>query len=148
MNPSQQAAIEFALSAKDFAIIHGPPGTGWIEVITGVMFSGKSEELIRRVRRALIARKRVQLFKSALDDRYAGVSRISSHDGATVDAVPIRSGMELAQLAHDLAAYDITVNCVAPGLIDTVRGTPSSPELSQPPGAWTCRPGRWSGSSP
>ena len=44
--------------------------TGSIEVIAGVMFSGKSEELIRRVRRALIARRRVQVFKSRLDDRY------------------------------------------------------------------------------
>ena len=42
---------------------------GWIEVISGVMFSGKSEELIRRVRRAIIARKRVQVFKSHLDER-------------------------------------------------------------------------------
>ena len=46
---------------------------GWIEVVAGVMFSGKSEELLRRVRRATIARKRVQLFKSHLDDRYAGL---------------------------------------------------------------------------
>jgi len=73
---------------------------GWVEVITGVMFSGKSEELIRRVRRALIAKKRVQLFKSSLDDRYAGVHRISSHDGSTVEAVPVRSGLELAELVH------------------------------------------------
>ncbi|MEO8945801.1 MAG: thymidine kinase, partial [Gemmatimonadaceae bacterium] len=42
---------------------------GWIEVVSGVMFSGKSEELIRRIRRALIARKRVQVFKSRLDER-------------------------------------------------------------------------------
>jgi thymidine kinase len=73
---------------------------GWIEVITGVMFSGKSEELIRRVRRALIARRRVQVFKSALDDRYAGVGRISSHDGSGVDAVPVRSSLELARMVH------------------------------------------------
>ena len=84
---------------RDIALYHGDDH-GWIEVITGVMFSGKSEELIRRVRRALIARKRVQLFKSSLDDRYAGVGRISSHDGAAVEAVPIHSGLELAQLAH------------------------------------------------
>ena len=45
---------------------------GWIEVVAGVMFSGKSEELMRRVRRAMIARKRVQVFKSHLDARYAG----------------------------------------------------------------------------
>ena len=84
---------------RDIALYHGDDH-GWIEVITGVMFSGKSEELIRRIRRALIARKRVQLFKSALDDRYAGLQRISSHDGSGVDAVPIRSGLELAQHAH------------------------------------------------
>jgi thymidine kinase len=80
---------------RDIALYHGD-GHGWIEVITGVMFSGKSEELIRRVRRALIAKKRVQVFKSALDDRYAGVRRISSHDGSGVDAVPVRSSRELA----------------------------------------------------
>lgn len=84
---------------RDIALYHGD-GHGWIEVVTGVMFSGKSEELIRRVRRALIARKRVQVFKSALDDRYAGVGRISSHDGSGVEAVPIRSSLELAERAH------------------------------------------------
>jgi thymidine kinase len=67
-----------------------PAGAGgWIEVICGVMFSGKSEELIRRVRRALIARKRVQVFKSHLDERYAGLYHVSSHDGRSVEAVPI-----------------------------------------------------------
>jgi thymidine kinase len=84
---------------RDIALYHGD-GHGWIEVITGVMFSGKSEELIRRVRRALIARKRVQVFKSALDDRYAGLRRISSHDGSGVDAIPIRSSRELAAEIH------------------------------------------------
>ena len=59
---------------------------GWIEVIAGVMFSGKSEELIRRVRRAVIAKKHVQVFKSHLDARYAGLYSISSHDGVTVEA--------------------------------------------------------------
>ena len=67
-----------------------PAGAGgWIEVICGVMFSGKSEELIRRVRRALIARRRVQVFKSHLDERYDGVYRVSSHTGVSVDAEPI-----------------------------------------------------------
>ena len=51
---------------------------GWIEVICGPMFSGKSEELIRRLRRAMIARKRVQVFKPALDDRYS-LDEIVSH---------------------------------------------------------------------
>lgn len=71
---------------------------GWIEVICGVMFSGKSEELIRRVRRAIIAKKKVQVFKSHLDERYAGIYRISSHDGRSVDAVPIDTPDQIAQL--------------------------------------------------
>ncbi|HEY6809314.1 MAG TPA: thymidine kinase [Gemmatimonadales bacterium] len=68
---------------------------GWIEVISGVMFSGKSEELIRRVRRAVIARKKVQVFKSHLDARYAGLYTVSSHDGVTVEAEPIDSSDQL-----------------------------------------------------
>jgi thymidine kinase len=69
---------------------------GWIEVITGVMFSGKSEELIRRVRRAIIAKKRVQVFKSHLDDRF-GVYSVTTHDGLTVDAHPVDSAAEVMQ---------------------------------------------------
>src|SRR5689334_18272661 len=69
---------------------------GWIEVIAGVMFSGKSEELIRRVRRAIIARKRVQVFKSHLDARYAGIYSVSSHDGRTTEAVPCDSAAQIA----------------------------------------------------
>jgi len=69
--------------------------SGWIEVIAGVMFSGKSEELIRRVRRAVIARKRVQVFKSHLDARYAGLYTLSTHDGGTVEAEPVDSSEEI-----------------------------------------------------
>ena len=76
---------------------------GWIEVIAGVMFSGKSEELLRRVRRAIIARKRVQVFKSHLDGRYAGIYAISSHDGRTVDAVPVDSSAQIAQCLDPMA---------------------------------------------
>lgn len=68
---------------------------GWVEVVAGVMFSGKSEELMRRVRRAILARKRVQVFKSYLDDRYGGISSVSSHDGQRVEAEPIQSSLEL-----------------------------------------------------
>ena len=68
---------------------------GWIEVVVGVMFSGKSEELMRRVRRATIARKRVQVFKSHLDDRYAGLLAISSHDRRTTEAVPVDSSSQI-----------------------------------------------------
>ena len=71
---------------------------GWIEVICGVMFSGKSEELIRRVRRAIIAKKRVQVFKSHLDERYSGIYHVSSHDGRTVEAVPIDTSEQIARL--------------------------------------------------
>ena len=70
---------------------------GWIEVVAGVMFSGKSEELLRRVRRSMIARKRVQLFKSHLDARYGGIHRISSHDGRMLDALPVDSAAQIAQ---------------------------------------------------
>jgi thymidine kinase len=74
-----------------------PTRPGWIEVISGVMFSGKSEELIRRVRRAVIARKQVQVFKSHLDARYAGLFSVSSHDGVTVEAEPVDSSDEISR---------------------------------------------------
>jgi len=70
---------------------------GWIEVISGVMFAGKSEELIRRVRRSVIARKKVQVFKSHLDNRYGGIFTISSHDGTIVEAEPISSSLEIME---------------------------------------------------
>jgi thymidine kinase len=82
---------------------------GWIEVIAGVMFSGKSEELIRRVRRALIARKRVQVFKSHLDARYAGVYAVSSHDQRTIEAVPIDTSEQL-MLRLDPTAHVVAVD--------------------------------------
>ena len=71
---------------------------GWIEVVCGVMFSGKSEELIRRVRRAIIAKKKVQVFKSHLDERYAGIYQVSSHDGRTVNAEPVDTTEQIARL--------------------------------------------------
>ncbi|HEV8411167.1 MAG TPA: thymidine kinase, partial [Gemmatimonadaceae bacterium] len=82
---------------------------GWIEVIAGVMFSGKSEELIRRVRRSLIAKKRVQVFKSHLDDRYSGLYSVGSHDGRTVDAIPVDSTEQIA-LRLDPMAQVIAVD--------------------------------------
>ena len=76
---------------------------GWIEVIAGVMFSGKSEELIRRVRRSLIAKKRVQVFKSHLDDRYGGLYAVGSHDGRTIEAIPVDSTEQIALRLDPLA---------------------------------------------
>jgi len=67
------------------------------------MFSGKSEELIRRVRRAIIAKKKVQVFKSHLDDRYHGVLTVSSHDGRTVEAAPVDSALQIARQINHLA---------------------------------------------
>ncbi|MGI8498408.1 MAG: thymidine kinase [Gemmatimonadaceae bacterium] len=82
---------------------------GSIEVISGVMFSGKSEELIRRVRRAIIARRRIQVFKSHLDDRYSGVFTVASHDGRTVEAFPVDSALQISQqidTTADVVAVD------------------------------------------
>lgn len=76
---------------------------GWIEVIAGVMFSGKTEELMRRVRRATIARKRVQVFKSHLDDRYAGLWAVASHDERTLKAIPVDSSSQILQRVDPLA---------------------------------------------
>lgn len=77
---------------------------GWIEVIAGVMFSGKSEELIRRVRRSMIAKKRVQVFKSHLDNRYAGgVHAVGSHDGRSIEAIPVDSAQQIALRLDPLA---------------------------------------------
>ncbi len=64
-------------------------GGGWIEVVAGPMFSGKSEELIRRVTRAMIARQRVQVFKPAIDDRFDAVA-VASHAGRTLQAQAVR----------------------------------------------------------
>lgn len=71
---------------------------GSIEVIAGVMFSGKSEELIRRVRRAVIARQRVQVFKSHLDERYTGLHHVASHNGTSIDALPVQSAADIMRL--------------------------------------------------
>lgn len=70
------------------------PNTGWIEAICGPMFSGKSEELIRRLRRAVIARKRVQVFKPAIDDRYS-VSEIVTHADVRMRSEPVNSAAEI-----------------------------------------------------
>jgi thymidine kinase len=82
---------------------------GWIEVISGVMFSGKSEELIRRVRRAIIARRKVQVFKSHLDERYAGIYSISSHDGRTVEALPVDSSAQIVS-SLDPSAHVVAID--------------------------------------
>ncbi len=74
--------------------MHKIPNSGWVEVITGSMYCGKSEELIRRIRRAEIARQKVQVFKPLIDDRYH-TARVTSHDGNKMEAVPIDDPNEL-----------------------------------------------------
>ncbi|MEO8200439.1 MAG: thymidine kinase [Gemmatimonadota bacterium] len=73
---------------------------GSIEVICGVMFSGKSEELIRRVRRGVIARRRIQVFKSHLDARHMGLFSVASHDGTEFEATPVDSAAEIFRLVR------------------------------------------------
>jgi len=84
---------------------------GWIEIIAGGMFSGKSEELIRRLRRAVIARQRVQVFKPLIDDRFASED-IVSRDDRRLKAIPVASSADL------LARVEIGVQVVG---IDEVQ---------------------------
>jgi thymidine kinase len=73
------------------------PGLGWVEVITGSMFSGKSEELIRRIRRAQIGRQKVQIFKPRLDDRYAA-DHIVSHSDMKMPSQVVASAAQILEL--------------------------------------------------
>jgi len=77
------------------------PRRGWIEVICGSMFSGKTEELIRRLRRAEFAKQRVEVFKPQVDTRYAK-AEVVSHDSTTLRGRPIASSEELLRLAEDV----------------------------------------------
>jgi thymidine kinase len=72
------------------------PWGGWVEVITGSMFSGKSEELIRRLRRAIIAKQRVQVFKPALDDRYTA-AQVVSHSRWRLEAERVHKAAEILE---------------------------------------------------
>lgn len=67
---------------------------GSVEVITGSMFCGKTEELIRRLRRAAIARQLVQVFKPVIDDRYA-FAKVTSHSGSDFEAIPVNNSAEI-----------------------------------------------------
>jgi thymidine kinase len=77
---------------------------GSIEVITGSMFSGKTDELIRRLRRAIIARQKIQVFKPAIDVRYAE-QKVTSHAGSDYDAIPIQKAGQIL----DILEADTTV---------------------------------------
>lgn len=96
---------------------------GWVEVVSGVMFSGKSEELLRRVRRAAIARKRVQVFKSHLDERYGGLHVVSTHDGGRIESEPISTSTELMErVAPDTEVVAVDeVQFLDPGVVSVVN---------------------------
>jgi thymidine kinase len=80
---------------------------GSIEVICGSMFSGKTDELIRRLVRATIAKQRVQVFKPAIDVRYA-VEKVTSHAGTNYDAIPVEKAADIrAKLAADATVVGI-----------------------------------------
>ena len=121
--------------------------TGWIEVICGPMFSGKSEELMRRLRRARIARKRVQVFKPVIDDRYS-LNEIVSHGDIRMKSEVVQNaaevlkmldwrtqvvgfdeanflGMELVDVANQLA--DSGKQVILAGLDTDFMGRPFSP---------------------
>ena len=123
------------------------PSGGWIELVCGSMFSGKTEELIRRVRRAKIAKQNVQVFKPAMDTRFT-TEAVTSHNGLGVEAVPVQSAAEIEQLIRpetSVAAIDevqffgweITELCqkladrgmrvIAAGLDVDFRGEPFGP---------------------
>ena len=81
--------------------------SGSVEVVTGSMFSGKTDELIRRLRRATIARQKVQVFKPAIDERY-GLQQVTSHAGSAYQAIPVKSAADiLPQQAEDTTVVGI-----------------------------------------
>ncbi len=86
---------------------HTPRNSGWIEVITGSMFSGKTEELIRRMRRAEIAKQKIVLFKPAIDDRYS-TDFVVSHDKRVIEAVSVEDAKQIEILSkmYDVVGID------------------------------------------
>jgi thymidine kinase len=83
-----------------------PKETGWIEVITGCMFSGKTEELIRRLRRAKIAKQKVVIFKPEIDTRYSN-SSIVSHSEQSLPSILIKDAKEILDLVEDAQVIGI-----------------------------------------
>jgi len=98
------------------------PNAGWIEVICGPMFSGKTEEMIRRLRRAMIARKRVQVFKPAIDTRYSD-AEIVSHADIRMASQPVNDARAiLSSIDWRTQVLGIDeANFFGPGLIEIVN---------------------------
>lgn len=101
---------------------YGLPEQGFIEVIVGPMFSGKSEELIRRIKRAQIAKQKVQVFKPAIDTRYS-TDQVVSHDGSSIEAVPVAKASEILELLEEgtqVVAVD-EIQFFDQSIVDVVR---------------------------
>ncbi len=96
---------------------------GRVEVICGSMFSGKSEELIRRAKRGEIAKKPVQIFKPIIDSRYGGVTMVNAHSGLSAGAQPIEDSSDI----FDLLKSDTRIVCIDEaqfldaGIVDVVK---------------------------
>jgi thymidine kinase len=80
---------------------------GWIEVICGSMFSGKTEEIIRRLKRAEIARQRVAIFKPAIDIRYHELDIVSHNNQSRIGSTPVENAAEILELASDAEVVGI-----------------------------------------
>lgn len=102
--------------------MYRPKDHGWIEVIAGPMYSGKSEELIRRIKRARIARQKVQVFKPSIDDRYSACD-VVSHAGDRAVAMAVDSSQDILKLVEedtDVVAID-EVQFFDMGLIEVCK---------------------------
>ncbi len=84
----------------------GNPKTGWIEVIAGSMFSGKTEELIRRMRRAQFAKQKVEIYKPSVDVRYSEED-VVSHNATAIPSTPVPSSANILLLANDVDVVGI-----------------------------------------
>jgi thymidine kinase len=100
---------------------HSLPSAGWLEVIVGSMYSGKTEELIRRLRRAQIARQKVEIFKPVIDDRYAK-DHIVSHSELRIPSRSIREARDILRYAHEAQVIGIDEGqFLGPGLVKVVE---------------------------
>lgn len=95
--------------------------SGWIEVVCGSMFSGKTEELIRRLRRANFANLRVEIFKPMIDVRYSQ-DEVVSHDSKSIRSTPVESSSSILLLAGDVDVVGIDeAQFFDPGIVDVCQ---------------------------
>ncbi|HHG84200.1 MAG TPA: thymidine kinase [Bacteroidetes bacterium] len=94
---------------------------GWIEVVCGSMFSGKTEELIRRMRRAQIANQSVEIFKPALDTRYHA-TKVVSHQGTSIPSRPVQSSQQIPLLVQGVKVVGVDeAQFFDEGIVDVCR---------------------------